>query len=326
MKPGKTSKKGVFLTFIAISIVVALVLIFSPAGIDPENDIMPVKARASEINDYVVDLENRYLVDSLESSGTKAVIALTGYMEAQNSFIGDFEGDFAEVVMNGTIGGVPIDSYIEPDVMEGNTYPDWTGRITEAADDAFNVQTSISINDIRVSQSTPWLLTASADLYINVSSETASWSKSITVNSEIDIQRFEDPYYIINTQGAYRPRINSTHVKAGQWGINDVREHITHTSYHHYTNSKAPSFIMRFTNTSLASSCCGIESIVNPNTVPTAGMESYADYLYFNHSYSDRCDELYNVTGLWDEFSGLQLDFEHLVTYNLTEEGVIQAC
>ena len=319
-------KKGVFLTFIAISIVVALVLILAPSGINPESEMMPVKARASKLDNYVTDLENRYLVDSLEASGTRTIIALIGYMESQGRFVSNFEGVFEEVLLNGTVDGVLIDSYIEPDIMQGNTYPNWTGRIIAAADDAFNADTSISINSISVYQSSPWLLTVSADLYLNVSSETAVWNKAITVKSDIDIQRFEDPSYIISTNGLYRPRINSTHVKAGQWGSNNVREHIRHATYYHYSNSRAPSFIMRFTNTSLASSCCGIEGIVNPNEISTGGMESYADYLYFNHTYQNRCGELYNVTGLWDEFSGLQFDFEHLVNYNLTEEGVIQAC
>ena len=85
---------------------------------------------------------------------------------------------------------------------------------------------------------------------------------------------------------------------------------------------------MRFTNTSLNSGCCGIESAVNPSK-PAIGdkMESYADYLFFNHTYQNRCTELYNITepSFKSEFPHFKLDFEHLVLYNLTT-GAIRAC
>lgn len=330
LKKRHFGKKGIFLTFIAISLTAAFILIFLPSDISLEKGIPVIKTRVSTINEYVVDLENVYLETALQSSGTKTIIALTEYMKAQNRFLVGFEDDFEQVMLTGNIDGIPIDDFIEPDIMAGNTYPDWLDKIKAAADSAFNVNTNfgaISLSNVQVYQTRPWLLTVDANVSFTVSSETASWKKNILVRSEIDIQNFNDPYYLINTAGSYANRINKSSVNFNEWDVNRVKDHIRYGTYAHFEDSKAPSFIMRFTNTSLNSSCCGIESLVNPSK-PTIGdkMESYADYLFFNHTYQNLCSQLYNVTAVWDEFDDFKLDFEHLVLYNLTSSGAVRAC
>ena len=324
-------KKGIFLTFIAISLIAAFILIFLPSGISLKKDIPVISTRVTTINEYVVDLENVYLEESLQASGTKTVTALIEYMESQNRFLANFEDSFKEVLVEGKINGQPIDSFIEPDIMAGNTYPEWLARIKTTADSTFNIKTNftaIASNDIKVYQTSPWLLAVDANISFTVSSETASWNKSIAVRSKIDIQNFNDPYYLINTQGLYSNRINKSSVEFDEWDINKVKDHIRHGTYVHFEKSKAPNFIMRFTNTSLNSSCCGIESAVNPNK-PAIGnkMESYADYLFFNHTYQNRCTELYNITepSFKSEFPHFKLDFGHVVLYNLTGYAV-RAC
>jgi len=324
-------KKGIFLTFIAISLIAAFILIFLPSGISLRKDIPVINTRVTTINEYVVDLENVYLERALQSAGTKTTIALIKYMQSRNRFLANFEDSFKEVLLQGTIDGQPIDSFIEPDIMAGNAYPEWLAKIKATADNAFNINTNfsaIAANDIRVYQTSPWLLTVDANISFTVSSETASWNKSIVVRSGIDIQNFNDPYYLINTQGLYSNRINKSSVSFDEWDINKVKDHIRHGTYVHFERSKAPNFIMRFTNTSLNSGCCGIESAVNPSK-PAIGdkMESYADYLFFNHTYQNRCTELYNITepSFKSEFPHFKLDFEHLVLYNLTT-GAIRAC
>ncbi|MBI2208827.1 hypothetical protein HYU50_05010 [Candidatus Woesearchaeota archaeon] len=328
MERKQFGKKGIFLTFIAISLIAAFILIFLPSNVSLKKDIPVVKTRVTTINGYVTDLENVYLQKALQSSGTKTVIALINYMQSQNKFLANFEDSFKEVLLNGTIDGQPI----EPGIMAGNTYPDWLEKIRTTADNAFTISTNFNattVNDISVYQTRPWFLTVDANVSFIVYSETASWNKNIVVRSEIDIQNFNDPYYLINTRGLYSNRINKSSVNFDEWDINKTMDHIRHGTYVHFENSKAPSFIMRFTNTSLKSSCCGIESVVNPNE-PAIGnkMESYVDYLFFNHTYQNMCTQLYNITepSFKSEFPHFKLDFEHLVLYNLTESGAIRAC
>lgn|SRR3989338_5824990 len=323
-------KKGIFLTFIAISLTAAFILIFLPSNLSLKNNANAIKTRVITMDEYVIDLENIYLERALQSTGTKATIALIEYMRSQNRFLANFEDSFKEVLLHGTISGQPIDNFIEPDIMSGNTYPEWLERIKSAANPTFNVNTNfgaISADDIKVYQTRPWFLTVDMNITFSVSSETASWNKNVLASSEIDIQYFSDPYYLINTAGLYPNKINKTDIKFNEWNVNKFRDHIRHGTYAHFENSKAPNFIMRFTNTSLNSSCCGIESMVNPNK-PTIGedMESYADYLFFNHSYKNKCNELYNLTELWDQYNGFKLDFGHLALYNLTSISAIRAC
>ena len=320
-------KKGIFMTFIAISIIAALIIIFTPSSVDLAKDIPAVKTRVSNLNEYVVDLEDVYMERTLEATGTKAIIALTKYMEGQNKFLSNFEDSFKEVLLEGKINGQPIDDFIEPDIMTNQTYKDWISKTITVADNAFNINSNFVVNDAKVYQTKPWFLNVDANVSYSVSSETASWSRNVLIKTEIDIQRFDDPYYSINTAGTYANRINKSNVKFNEWDSSKVRGHIRYGTYTHFENSKAPSFIMRFTNTSMNSSCCGIESLVNPN-MPSIGdeMESYADYLFFNHTYQNKCDELYNVTALWDEFDDFEFDFEHLVLYNLTSSGAVKAC
>src|SRR3989338_11569448 len=118
-------KKGIFLTFIAISLIAAFILIFPPSGISLKKDILVINTRGTTMNEYVVDLENVYLRRALQSSSTKTIIALTKYMQSQNRFLANFEDSFKEVLLQGTINGQPIDSFIEPDIMAGNAYPEW---------------------------------------------------------------------------------------------------------------------------------------------------------------------------------------------------------
>src|SRR3989338_2903677 len=130
---GKThfGKKGIFLTFIAISLIAAFILIFTPSDISLKKDIPVEKTRVSTINNYVTDLENVYLERALQSTATKAIIALTGYMESQDKFLADFEIAFEQVLLSGSIDGNPV--------LAGNTYPDWLQIIKTTGDNAFNV-------------------------------------------------------------------------------------------------------------------------------------------------------------------------------------------
>jgi hypothetical protein len=329
MAKNRLGRKGVFLTLIAISLIAAFVIVFTPSKISLEKGLSSVKTRIAVINDFVVDLEEVYLVKTLESSSTKAVLSLIEYMEAQNEFVADFDGSFEEILLYGTINNVPIDSQIPQPIMEGNTYLNWTSRVANISKNAFNIKTQISVAGVEAMQTQPWFLTVKAEVSFNVSSETASWAKNLTVVTNVDIQRFDDPYYLVNTQGSYRNRINRSTVKLGQWFKQNVTDHLKYGTYTHLQGSKAPNFIMRFTNTSSNSSCCGIESLVDPNKLAKKDQfESYADFLFFNHSFIDRCDLLYNITSpeIISGYSSLKLDFRSLVIYNLTAPFDSQPC
>jgi hypothetical protein len=76
-------KKGIFLTFISIAIIAAAILIFTPSDVNLKKDLSVVKTRVSNVNEYVLDLENVYLERTLQATGRRTIIALIKYMEAE---------------------------------------------------------------------------------------------------------------------------------------------------------------------------------------------------------------------------------------------------
>ena len=330
-------KKGMFLTFISISLIAVLIIIFTPSDITLRKDASVVETRASNVNNYVLDLENVYLERTLHATGTKTIIALIEYMEAETIrtgtevFLTDFEADFKQVLLYGTIGDPPqpIDNFFDPDIMTGNTYDDWIDKIIITAKDVFNVDTTFTINGIKVYQIRPWFVDVDADVSFSVYSETASWNKeNAIIKAEIEIENFNDPYYLVSTGGSYANKIRKSGTKFDEWNIEKVKDFIRDGNYTHWENGNAPSFIMRFTNNLGASSCCGIESLVNPNNPAISDKDvSYADYKYWSATLLCPNSNLYIVNGITGPsplFPNFKLDLDHVVKYNLLPNAVLK--
>lgn len=337
-------KKGIFFTLIAITIMALFILIFTPqADVSLEKDEKSVAARISSIDNYVNDLQNRYLEDTLRASTYKAILSMIYYMNATGNYMADLDSAFYEVILNGTIIDPPgsgnhenIDSIIGRKIMENSTLSNWSDKITLIAMDALNVNTTIKVVNASVYQNKPWEIYSKIDLNLSVYSSVAQWNKSISVITAISIEDFLDPYYLVNTRGvdaSYANQIKESGLQFSQWNISHVREHLRNGTYVHWQDSDAPSFLMRFTNTISNSSCCGIESLVNPNKIaPSDQSESYADYLFWVHKFNKNCTQIFNITnpltegGVWDEFRFFKLDFNHVTRYNITSNDAVVNC
>ncbi|MFH0867748.1 MAG: hypothetical protein V1831_00380 [Candidatus Woesearchaeota archaeon] len=315
-------KKGMFLTFISIAIIAAVIIIFTPSDINLKKDMSSIKTRTSRVNDYVLDLENVYLERALQSSGTKTIMSLILYMDKTDSFLTDIDANFTEVLLKGTIGGTPIDDITGQNIMKDNTYINWINRIINISRYMFNIDTSFDIHGIKIYQVRPWLVNVEANISFMVSTETASWAKNSVIKTEIGIEKFYDPYYLVNTNGAYANKIRKSGTISDEWNVDKVKDFIRDGNYTHWENSNAPSFLMRFTNDISPSSCCGIESLVNPNNPAISNQDtSYADYLYW--STTPDCDSftLYSINNINAEFPNFKLDPSHVTKYNLADEA-----
>jgi len=333
----KLNKKGLFLTFISIAIVAAMIAIFTPSNISLEKDISAVKARVENVNEYVFDLENVYLENTLNAIGRRAIIALIDYMQEETIrtgtevFLSNFHDSFSEVLLDGTIGGTPIDNFIDPDVMTGNTYNDKLNEIKNKANKAFNVVTTINPiapADIRVQQVDPWLVNVEMDVSFTVTTAegTATWTRSATIIIDIDVENFRDPYYLAKTSGSYENVITETQTQFNEWDVNKVKDHIRDGAYVHFTNSNSPNFLSRFVDDASASSCCGIESLVNPNNPAISNKDvSYADYRYWSDTANcaNPVRSLFRVNEINAEFPNFKFDFDHLAKYKLTADEQI---
>lgn len=329
------SKRGIFFTLIGITVIAIFITVFTPqADISLQKDTEAVATRINSVNNYVDDLENEYFETIIRATGYKAILSLIFYINSTQSYIADLGPAFSEVVINGTLNGVPIDTITGKKIMDNNTLTNWSNRIIETAKNTLNVNTTMSISNVSVYQTKPWSIDAKLIVSFTVNSNVAEWKKeNVTITASLSIEGLSDPYYLVNTNGLYSTKIKKSSIEFNQWNISNVREHLRNGTYVYWQNPDAPSFLMRFTNTTTNSSCCGIESLVNPNKItPSEQIESYVDYLFWTHAYNTKCSELYNITnpstggGLWDEFRYFKLDLSHVIKYNITSQDAVRTC
>lgn len=322
-------KKGIFFTFISITMMVIFILVFTPqADISLQKDAQSARLRISSIDNYVDDLENRYFEDVLRAATYKTILSLIFYINSTGAYLPNLDSAFSEVLITGNINNIPIDSITGKKIMDNNTFTDWGSRIAKTSKETLSVNTTIAVNNAGVHQTEPWAIESKISLNFTVKSSIAEWKKdNVIITASIDVEGFYDPYYLVNTNKAYTNQIKKSGVGFNQWNVSKAREHLRNGTYVHWENSDAPSFLMRFTNTIANSSCCGIESIANPNNIiPNDQIDSYADYLIWSNKYSNNCTFLYNITGLWDEFRYIKLDIGHVIKYNISAQDAVRIC
>ena len=328
------NKKGIFFTLIAIMLMTIFIFVFTPqADISFQRQSKSTEARIGTINKYFDDLSTSYLETSLKASAQRTIISLIYYMNETGSYLPDLNNAFKEVIINGTINKIPIDSITKKKLMENYTLFNLTNKIINISLDTLNVNTTVIFNNASVSQTKPWAIDARLNVTILVQSSVAVWQQDSIVASSLSIEGFYDPYYLVSTNGLYPNRIKKSSVEFNKWNVTLFREHIMNGTYVHWADSNASSFLMRFTNDMTNSTCCGIESIVNPNMLSTPDQkESYVDYLFWTHVYNSRCEQIFNLSnpetggGIWNEFRFSKLETDHATRYNITAFDAKKDC
>jgi hypothetical protein len=309
------NKKGIFFTFIALTLMVALIILFNPSGIVTVEDTIAVKTRVSSINDLVVDLKTSYLENILKVSSNKAVIALTDYVGANGPFsdLDELQTFYSEAMLEGTING------ISQPIMDGNTIINWTDRMANVSRNSLNVETKFEIGNVAISQLRSFFIELNLSLNITVTSEASLWNiTDHNVNAELSIQKFDDPYYLIN--GEYSNQINKSDVPFDEWDAAKVNDHIEKGTYRY--DELAPSFLKRFTTDISPTKCCGIESIVDSTKISFQKDVSYTDFVFWETSSDCPNLNLYTASGI---SSNVKFDLPHLVLYNISQ-GSSQIC
>lgn len=335
---GKVKKKAIFFTFIAIVIMAVFILVLTPqADISLQKDTQAIKKKIGSVDNYVASLEDSYFETVLRATTFKTMLSLVFYVNSTGKFLANIDQIFFEVITNGTVNNVPIDSLTGKKIMENSTLTNWSNRIIQVGWDTYNVNTTIVIVNVSVNQTDPWRLTPSLLLNITVKSNFAEWRRNATISTTIGIEELYDPYYLINTVGlfSYGKKIKKSEIPFDKWNISQVRVTLKNAAYVYWKTTKAPSYLMRFVNNTNNSECCGIESLVDPAKIaPQDQMGSYVDYLFWSYAYNSvaNCTRLYNITnpatggGIWDEYKYFKLDFDHVVLYNITSNDAVRNC
>ena len=305
MEIKKLNKKGMFFTILAIAL---LSLFFVSYTIYTNvNDREPINKRIDTMNNFIFSLEED-LPRKLYASGFRIIFLFEEKIVENGTYIMDINQTFEEAFFNGTI-------YSEQqELMNGVRYQDIIDSINDKSN-SFNVEVNLSNPKISISQEDPWniKITLTVDLYIKDLGDLVSWNKTSNITTLIPIENFDDPLYIINTNGLIAQKVNKTIYEPFVDG-SDVTNLTLHLNNGRYINStSAPSFLNRLEG-NITSNQYGVESLVYLPDLSSQGItikdKSVVDYIYF--SYDDPANN--EVQGMPSWF---KLDVPHHQTYGV---------
>jgi len=324
-------RRAQFFTLISVVLVVMVIAFFMPnySTYSYMSKVPTLKTRFVKANDFVSDLYGDVGVRVVTYSSYNALKALNQYINTTNMRLTDVKKNFSEAVLNGTLGGAPLAS------MKNNSIPERLTQLSRLGRDELGLKSNISIGGIEIYQSNETgfdKIGVVMNLSLQLDAGIATWNVTKPIHATLDIERLNDPYYIMNFE--YGNRISFTEIT--NWstaGVDDVFNYIDNMQY--AFEPDAPSFLMRFENTTwLNSSCCGIESLINPvklNITRNVNV-SYVDYCFFNTTKRESCghtstgdSQLFNFTHLTNstpnqKFYAFKLDPIHTLKYNLQDD------
>ena len=308
------SKKSMFFTITAIALISLIIFSFTIyTSYKLRDKMMVTETRIYSMNSFIDDVE-KDIERGLYISGFRSLMSMEQYITDNGIFLYNVNSCFKEAFLNGTIN----DSQMS--LMNKSTFINWTQRIKEQAI-KLDIIVEFDVHDVTIYQKNPWAANIGINVTLNVEDvkKTASWKRPLYITTNISIQEFEDPLYVINSYGRVTNTIIKTNITDFIGPNNETTNLKIHVNNSYYIESNtAPSFLMRLEG-NLSNSVYGIESLVNleefqAQEVPIKS-RSVVDYIYFG----DQTTENYNIQ---DMPSWFKLDEEHLETYeceDLTE-------
>lgn len=295
----KTNKKAQIFSLIAIALLFLLFISYEIYSFLYERDT--VTTRVKTMNAFLFSIEQD-LERQLYISGFRTIFLAEDHITRTGEYISNFDILFNEAITDGTIYGEPSE------ILQGTTISEIEEDIKEKAK---KMNLNLSLYDISVSigQEDPWniIIYFNATLNLTDQSNLARWNKKQEIKAAIPIQGFEDPIYLINSNGRVSNRINQTIYETF-----DSATLLVHSQKGEYINSSlAPSFIDRLEG-NLQPNPNGIESLVYIPELSSQGISIYdksiVDYIYFSSTNPPASQ----VSGMPSWF---KLDAEHLSTY-----------
>ena len=302
-------KKAIFYTVAAIAMTVVIIVTYSAYSTYRLSDKMEViQTRIDTVNFFIKDVE-KDLDKGAYIAGFRALLSFNQYITSNGTYIDDVNARFKEVFLNGTINHLPLS------LMQDSTFTDWANRISDEAK-KIDIKFNFTINDVKLNQTNPWNVDIGLNLILDIrdARNTSYWIRERHLTTRLSILGFEDPLYVINSNG----RITNTIVVSNitDFVVNgDVKNLLTHMNNSYYINhNDSPSFLMRLQG-NLTNSTFGIESLVNLEKFQQQGLSikdrSIVDYIYFGTK--STINHRINNTPDW-----FKIDDGHLDTYQVT--------
>ena len=302
-------KKAFFFTMAAIVMAIVIMMSFSvyeSGRLRDKNDV--VLARVQTVNDFVKDVEID-LQKGIAISSARTLLGIQEYITEEGEHLSSAQTVFREGFLSGTINGTSVN------LLTNATFPDWTEKIGGEAG-KIDINATFAVLNVSVSHADAWTLNVSVIVEMNITDKrkTAEWSRQKQVSSKISILGFEDPEYIIGTEGRVTNTIRLTNATPFVIGgsVSNLMIHANGSFY--VATNLSPSYLLRLEG-SVNASPYGIESLVSvpelqANNVPTLD-RSVVDFIYFGSQ--STTNYRINNTPSW-----FKLDSQHLGTYGVS--------
>jgi len=298
------NKKGIFFTMMVILLFSLFLASFTfYSGI---KERQTTQKRVESMNNFLLSLEED-LPRKLFVSGFRSIFIMETKIIESGNFITELDSKFQEIFFNGTYNNE------NQEIMLGATFPEIESSFLETAE-KINVNLSLNNPQLIVQQSDPWNIDFILNLELTMEdkSNLASWTKQNQIIVKVPIENFEDPVYLVNTNGLANNKIKKTPFQIFVSGSDytNLSKHSENSYY--FSNSNAPSFLNRLTG-DLSADENGVESLVNLQELSQRGInvidKSVVDYIYFSSNNPSSCF----IQGMPSWF---KLDLDHLETYN----------
>ena len=304
------NRRGQIFTLVFLLLLTFLFVSFEIYTFIAENN--SVKTRIDSMNSFLDAIEKN-LEGQLYVIGFRVIFLAETEITNTGTYISDFDAFFDEAFFNGTVNGVPNNTY-----LSGATYNDLITLVNDKSSKV-NLQISIRNSNVTIYQDDPWhvSVTMVSDFVMTDNSGLANWSKKQNITARIPIEGFEDPFYTINSNAKVIRKIYATPYE-GQYAsgtnVSNLSDHVSQDYY--AASASAPSFLQRLEGNFSASSQ-GIESFVDVTDFSNQGLlveeKTRIDYIYF----SANNPTFYTVSGMQSWFR-IDNESNHLALYNVS--------
>jgi hypothetical protein len=272
-------KKAIFYTISAIALTIVIITTYSAYNTYRLSEKMDVlQNRIETVNFFIKDVE-KDIGKGVKIATFRTLLSFNQFIATNGTFIDNINERFKESFLNGTI------NHQQLSLMKDSTFTDWANKISAEADKV-DIKFNFTINDVKINHTDPWSVDVSVNISLDIRDKrnTSYWVRDRYLVNTVSIIGFEDPLYIVNSNGRVTNVVVKTNFTQFVIGGN-VQNLLKHMNNSWYTaHNDSPSFLMRFEG-NLGNSTYGIESLVNLEEFESQGLtlkdRSIVDYVYF---------------------------------------------
>ena len=273
------TKKAIFYTSAAIALTIVIIVTYSSyTGYRLSDKMDVIQTRIETVNFFIKDVE-KDINKGATIAGFRTLLSFNQFVATNGTFLDNVNDRFKESFLNGTINNQPLG------LMKDSTFTDWANKISAEADKV-DIKFNFKINNVILNQTDPWTVNIGLNLSLDIRDKrnTSYWIRDRYLTNSISIIGFEDPLYVVNSNGRVTSIIKPTNIT--NFVVNGKADNLLiHMNNSFYiAHNDSPSFLMRFEG-NLGNSTNGIESLVNLAKFQQQGLalkdRSVVDFIYF---------------------------------------------